>query len=921
MKGTYKILLLLVIVATIIACSRKNNTFINRNAHAVKAEFNGLYNGNVAFEQGKKEITQGYTDNFWEILPVERIQLEEDMVLPGKSKNANFEKAEEKAAKVIQKHSMYINEKEYNPQIDEAFILLGKARYYDQRFVPALDAFNYILDKYPTCNNINQAKVWKAKSNIRLKNPEGAIEDLKKLLKERELEGQDLADATAILSQAFIELDSLDAALPFIKKAAQTEKNKELVGRYTFIKGQLYDRLGYKDSANIAYDEVIALKRKSPRVYMINAYIAKAKNFDYAKEDKVALLKTLQKLEKNRENRPFLDKIYNQLGEYYRNNNSIDTAVVYYNKSIKAFKDDKILQAVNYQTLAEINFDQAQYRVAGAYYDSTLTQLAEGTRTYRRIKKKRDNLDDVIKYEEIAIKNDSIIRLASMSKTEQIAFFKNYTDRLKQQAKEDSIANVKAEEAFENNEFYKKNTASGPNSNQKAGGKFYFYNPTMVAYGKQEFKKIWGNRKLSDNWRLSSKNTLSTPEEDQDQTEAEVISEDDLFKPETYLALIPKDKKVIDSLAKERDFAYYQLGLIYKEKFKEYQLAADRLEKLLTLNPEKRLILPSKYHLYKIYQELGNTEKAQYYKNDIITNNPDSRYAEILKNPEADLATDESSPEYKYKALFKAFENQNYQKVIKLSETYITQYFGDPIVPKFELLKATALARQDGFDAYKKALNYIALNYPNAKEGKQAQEIISTVLPKLANKSFYGDTQSKKWKICYPFEANDTLSAKALQEKLNDAIAAFGNKKMKTSIDYYNPQKKFVVLHGLDTRLGAKGFAEILNTHKDFKITNEHFEISSPNYEIVQIHKNLEEYLAADLSKAIRATQQNETKQGGKRGLSEEEEKLRQEKIKRDIKMKEAKMKERGGQNAPKKENRNTNNRNTIPRGKKGKDQ
>jgi hypothetical protein len=34
--------------------------------------------------------------------------------------------------------------KRRNFQIDEAYLLLGKARYYDQRFIPALDAFNYI---------------------------------------------------------------------------------------------------------------------------------------------------------------------------------------------------------------------------------------------------------------------------------------------------------------------------------------------------------------------------------------------------------------------------------------------------------------------------------------------------------------------------------------------------------------------------------------------------------------------------------------------------------------------------------------------------------------------------------------------------------------------------------------------------------
>jgi hypothetical protein len=50
----------------------------------------------------------------------------------------------ETKAKTIQKHSMNIDGTEKNYQIDEAYLLLGKARYYDQRFIPALDAFNYI---------------------------------------------------------------------------------------------------------------------------------------------------------------------------------------------------------------------------------------------------------------------------------------------------------------------------------------------------------------------------------------------------------------------------------------------------------------------------------------------------------------------------------------------------------------------------------------------------------------------------------------------------------------------------------------------------------------------------------------------------------------------------------------------------------
>src|SRR5690606_24109863 len=102
-----------------------------------------------------------------------------------------------------------------------------------------------------------------------------------------------------------------------------------------------------------------------------------------------------------------------------------------------------------------------------------------------------------------------------------------------------------------------------------------------------------------------------------------------------YLQTLPDNPKILDSLAKERNFAYYQLGVIYKEKFKEYQRAADKLETLLVSGPEERLVLPSMYHLYKIYQIIDQPQ-ADAMKQQIITMYPDSRYAEILSSSGAD---------------------------------------------------------------------------------------------------------------------------------------------------------------------------------------------------------------------------------------------------------------------------------------------
>ena len=437
-----------------------------------------------------------------------------------------------------------------------------------------------------------------------------------------------------------------------------------------------------------------------------------------------------------------------------------------------------------------------------------------------------------------------------MTEAQQISYFSFFTTQLKQQAIEDSLVRIENEENISNNEFFNSNEENSKDQrgSNSGGSNFYFYSSTTVAFGKQEFKKRWGNRKLEDNWRLSDKiSKLENFEEEIVIT----IAENDLYKPETYVALIPKDEKVIDSLTRDRDFAYYQLGLIYKEKFKEYDLATERLEALLSFNPEKRLVLPTLYNLHKINELIENETLAAQYKNEIITRYPDSRYAEILLNPNSVLATDESSPEYKYSQLYIDFEASKYQKVILNCDGYISIYFGNPIIPKLELLKANAIGRQQGYESYKKALNFVSLNYPNSEEGKEALDLYNTLLPKIANKVFLSDSESDRWKVAYSFKIEDLKDAEKLQEKLNKAIEINGYPEMSTSIDYYIPDTAFVMIHGLNSMQGAKGFADVLSERKKDKIKNNHFEVSSENYTIIQIHKNLEDYLAKDSSKVL----------------------------------------------------------------------
>lgn len=816
---------------------------MTRSYRAVNAEFNALYNGNLALEQGKINLTQNIREDYFEVLPIELIKLEEDIQLPGESRNTDFERAEDKAVIAIQKHSIYFDGKEHNPQIDEAYMLLGKARYYDSRFIPAIEAFNFILHRYPTSNSINSAKIWREKTNIRLQNEEVALANLRTLFKQAKLNDDDFADASAMIAQAYINLDSLDKAIVHIKDAAEFTRDNEQKGRLLFIKGQIYNRLSQKDSANMAFDEVIALNRRSPRIYMIHAKMEKIKNFDFASGNIEEQKENFEDLIKDRENRPFLDIIYHQKGAFLTEIGDTEDAVIAFNKSIKEFRQNQRLQALNYSSLGDIYFDQAEYRTAGSYYDSTLQRLVENTRDHRQIKRKRDNLEDVIKYEDLAKRNDSILFLVAMSEGERLAHFTDYTSKLKQRVVEDSLARVKDEQAFKSDEFFR---GSRRGNERATDGKFYFYNTTAVAFGKQEFRRQWGDRRLEDDWRRSNKNVVLESGEIATGSDQESKSEfvSDRFKPETYIALIPSEKQAVDSISRERDLAYYQLGLIYKEKFKVYDLAIVRLEKLLTFQPEERLEVPAKYHLYKTYELLGNTSKMQQYRNDIVSNHPDSRYAEILNNPNATLAADESSPEFRYVELYRLYEKEQYAEVIEKSDRYISQFFGDELVPKFEMLKATAIGRQDGFEAYKKAINYISLNYTNTPEGRRANNIYHAQLPKLEKYDFEINNDTDRWKLLYEFNVSSRQEAEAFKKKLDEAIVELGFGYLDTSIDYYTPDKIFVVVHGLLSREGSKGFAERLKENRKYRVTNQYVEISSPNYAVVQVHKNLDLYNA-----------------------------------------------------------------------------
>ena len=727
MKNIDKIGVSFLIFLFVVSCSTKKDAFLNRNFHSTTTKYNVLFNGNEALRIGLQELNSNYEDNYWERLPIEPLKVDK-LALPGMqgdgdSSPKEFERAEEKAVKAIQKHSMLIARQERNNQIDNAYLLLGKSRYYSKRFVPALEAFNFVILNYPSADLINETRIWQAKTLVRLQNEEQAIDNLTNLLKNKDLDKEITESAHTAIAMAYIKMDSLQQVTNHLNKAVSSDLNKEQTARNLFVLGQIYREKNLLDSSNIAFEKVIDFK-KSPFKYRVHAHIEKAKNV-VSNEERLATITTFKKLIKDRDNRPYLDQLNYHLGLLVTNDDA-EKAIGYFKESLSKSRKNDFQKELTYEALGNSYFDKTSFLVAGAFYDSILqiTQ-SNNTKRVRSIKRKRDKLNEVILYENISKRNDSILKLVGMSDQERETYFSDYIVTLRAKDKEKKAkqsADLKRSKQAKNKQLNQLDNTS----------KWYFYNMFTVSFGKEEFKALWGNRPLEDNWRLSTKNLLNVANEVAVENLQEVeVGSVKRYEVWFYTDRIPTDISKIDSIRAERNSAYFKLGVIYKEQFKELDLATSKLDKLLTFNPKPSIVLPSKYHLYKIYSSQNN-DKASALKEDIINDFPASKYTKIILNPTKNVSdTSEMTVEDEYALLFYEYKDNLFESVIEKATAAIEKYEGDKIVSKFELLKAYAIGKREGIAAFKEALDFVAMNYPNTEEARKALEVSNTIKEKL----------------------------------------------------------------------------------------------------------------------------------------------------------------------------------------------
>lgn len=756
------------------SCSTTKKGILNQEYHTLTTKFNVLFNGKEAFSIGEEILSDAFEENFYELLPVEPINLrgeniDETTIIPG------FDRAEEKAVKAIQKHSLKINDIQYNRQIDDAYLLLGKARYFDRRFFPALEAFNFLLESPTNRNSYVEGKIWREKTNIRLRNEELAIENLRPLARSIFPSNKFYSLANATLAESFLNLKQLDSASFYIKRAALEAPKRKNKARYLFITGQLFESLGKRDSAEWAFKEIIALKRKAPKKFLLQAKIKKTLlDTLNTLTDRVSFL---QKILKNYENQTFEHFVNRAIGNLYLKQKEDSLALVYFDRSIDSPYLDPYTQIENNKDLADYHFKEGNYFISGNYLDKLLPLFDETSLAFKKIKRKRENLSEVIFYEQNIKQTDSIIYLMTLSKKEQLIYFENLIN-----SKQEKEA-LKMKEEVNEKRFQLLN---------RSKTSFYFYNPSQVSKGRQAYLANWGNRPNTDNWRNASSilNSIVIESKSNQPISIKAIIQE---KPENFVASLPQTQKEKDSLILTNQKAYLQIGLIYKEKFNDFPLATERLKKVLSLNPPKKIRVQALYHLYRM-EEKKKTDVAENYKIDLIKNYPDTPFARILSNQKNYNSTGTVTPEKLYENALKLYKEQKLIETLEEIELLTVMASGKQLESKISLLKANSLGRLNGIQTWKESLMEVATTFNAFEEGIYAKGLINQI-EKLNNLE---DTRVvyKNYKWIFPFKELEREKTEIFFNSLKEVLAKH-NKRWTLSIDTYNKDYIFVVVHGI----------------------------------------------------------------------------------------------------------------------------
>lgn len=722
MKKVLHVWVIVCVIGALLVCCSPEQTSVTSNVfHNTAAHFNGYFYAAEKTREVELAILKSVDDDPNEVL---RIFPKLDTVLA-----KSYAKDTEEAIKMA---SISITRHPNSKWLYHNYIQVGLARLYGCNFQDAIQTFKFVNTKSKDPKVRHEALLHLARTFTEQGEFDKADETFRFL--EKENLSRPHAKQLYLEKAYYAQLkDDYNLMVKNLTLADSLLSHRDRKARLYFIVGQVYQQLGFDAEAYNYYKKCLGSRPEYEIEFYARLNLAQVAKLNDSKDVR-SIRKQFNKLLTDAKNVEFRDKIYYELAEFERKQNHQQEAIDNYKLAAHAGTNKRI-QGMAFLRTGQLYFDSLRnYTLAKSYYDSAVSSLPPDFENITQIKKRQEVLGDFVLYTNTIQLQDSLLLLSSR-------------DSLSVRKELDSLAAAKLKaqaSARKKKKRRQANTAGNRDTNNaffigNGGGTaaidWYFDNPSAVALGQTEFKRVWGNIKLEDNWRRSNK-TVTAAEtaiadvsrdattEATDSGAGPAVANVDPYA--TLFASLPDTpEKKQEALSKIED-AYFHLGDLYYVQLNEKKNAAGLYEKLLTRFPETTFAPEVLYKLYLIAKENNDESKAQQYAAQLKANHPNSTYAKVLVNPdylrEAQVAAEKQK--VIYKAAYENFKSGNLR--VAQDQLRQAQLEGESsFTPQLELLEILITGKTEDITQYQFELGEFIKKYPESNLKPYAEKLLS----------------------------------------------------------------------------------------------------------------------------------------------------------------------------------------------------
>lgn len=828
------------------ACSTENNTPLNRFYHQTTAKYNGHFNAKELLRVSLKTYQDSRKEDFYVLLPVYPVPTEKEVkgMLPA------IDTAVVKCAKVILNHSMPTAENmfyktvEYNKWIDENWLTVGEAYFYRRDYQKALDNFQFVKRFFEKDVSTYIASLWIARIYIEQRkyadaklildalNERAEIQNDKKFTdyipflrnKNPEAGPQMSKNLQFEIHRAYADLAlrrrEYDVAIEGLELAIAKCTNAKEKARLHYILAQVYQLQNKTPDAAYHYGK--AFKAAAAPDIAFNARLNRA---IVSGDDR--LMADLQKMLRDAKNATFKDQIYYAMAIMELSKGNKPLAKSHLTSSAFYSNNNKRQRAQSYEKLGDLSFQEKNFVYAQKYYDSSSRFITEDYPNGDQIKSKATKLADLVKAIEIAQFEDSVQKIAALSEKDREDFLKETIKQIKrdeQRRKELEAAKLLALQQ------------SQPANTNANANKFIFNNTKLREEGFNEFRKNWGQRENTDDWRRSERIILNAniDVKDQDSSQAQASSQSkDSLTVETLLKDIPLTPEAFKASQERLLDALYTSGVLYKEILNETELAAAQFLAILDKKLDHPTDLSAAFQLYKIYESGSGADQYRQY---ILKKYPSSDAAKYFKDPDFYVKQKQSAQkdQQAYLALVEKYDQGYFSQVQSATQQIIDSDPANAFRAEYLLLNALAVGQQaTDKQVLVPLLQRIIDEKPKSDQAIRAKEMLDILKKGYskfdANKpkketSIYTDIPNVPQFVIVLLdddeEADDLRTVVA-----NFSTKAFKTAKVKVSVKTTLDEKNFILISEFPTSKIAwdylnayKAGAEYLDDYQNNKI-------------------------------------------------------------------------------------------------------